>query len=127
MKLIFEKIKEFYNSFLVPYSNKPTLINYERAKLRHKLMSEENDEYLEACKNNDLVEVADGLTDQLYILVGTMIEHGLQDKVEELFLEVHRSNMSKLDENGKPILREDGKIIKSFNYTRPYLKPTLDK
>ena len=74
-------------------------------------MSEENEEYLEAAKNGDLVEIADALGDQLYILCGTILKHGLQDKIVEVFNEIQRSNMSKLDENGKPIYREDGKVI----------------
>ena len=69
-----------------------------------------NEEYLDACKNGDLVEVADALGDQLYILCGTILKHGLQNKIEEVFDEIQRSNMSKLDINGNPIFREDGKI-----------------
>ncbi len=87
--------------------------------LRYNLMKEENEEYLEAAQNNDLTEVADALGDMLYILCGTIIEHGLQHKIEEVFDEIQRSNMSKLDDNGEPIYREDGKVMKGPNYFKP--------
>ena len=88
-------------------------------ELRFNLMKEENEEYLEAVQNNDLVEIADALGDMLYILCGTIVEHGLQHKIEAVFDEIQRSNMSKLDENGKPIYREDGKVMKGVNYFKP--------
>ena len=89
-------------------------------------MSEENEEYLEAAKNGDLVEIADALGDQLYILCGTILKHGLQDKIVKVFKEIQRSNMSKLDENGKPIYREDGKVMKSELYFKPNIKSILE-
>jgi predicted HAD superfamily Cof-like phosphohydrolase len=90
-------------------------------------MKEENEEYLEAAKNNDIVEIADALGDQLYILCGTILRHGLQHKIEEVFNEIQRSNMSKLDEYGKPIYREDGKVLKSSLYFRPDIKKIIEK
>ena len=90
-------------------------------------MAEENDEYLEAAKNNDLVQVADALGDKLYILCGTIISHGLQHKIVEVFEEIHRSNMSKLDADGKPIYREDGKVMKSELYFLPNIESILEK
>ncbi len=95
--------------------------------LRHRLMAEENEEYLEAAKRGDLVEVADALGDMMYILCGTILKHGLQDMIEEVFEEIQRSNMSKLDENGNPIYREDGKIMKSANYFRPEIAKILNE
>tara|TARA_R110002020_G_scaffold37072_6_gene111824 strand:+ start:900 stop:1223 length:324 start_codon:yes stop_codon:yes gene_type:complete len=95
--------------------------------LRFNLMDEENREYLEAANNNDLVEVADALGDMLYILCGTILEHGMQYKIEEVFEEIQRSNMSKLDVDGKPIYREDGKVLKGPNYFRPNIGQILDK
>ena len=86
-----------------------------------------NEEYLEAANSNDLVEVADALGDMLYILCGTIIEHGMQHKIEEVFDEIQRSNMSKLDSNGEPIYREDGKVLKGPNYFKPDIKTILDK
>ncbi len=93
--------------------------------LRHRLMQEENDEYLDACRKGDIIEIADALGDQLYILCGTILRHGLQHKIEEVFLEIQRSNMSKLDANGQPIFREDGKVMKSELYTRPDIKKII--
>ena len=89
-------------------------------------MHEENEEYLEACKNGDLVEIADALGDMMYILCGTILSHGLQDKIENIFEEIQRSNMSKLGADGKPIYREDGKILKGPNYFKPDIKKQLD-
>lgn len=88
-------------------------------------MREENEEYLEAAQNKDLVEVADALGDQLYILCGTILKHGLQHKIVEVFEEIQRSNMSKLDDDGNAIYREDGKILKSSNYFKPNIKEIL--
>ncbi|MDP5229468.1 MAG: nucleoside triphosphate pyrophosphohydrolase family protein [Cellulophaga sp.] len=95
--------------------------------LRFNLMDEENKEYLEAAENNDLVEVADALGDMLYILCGTILEHGMQYKIEEVFNEIQRSNMSKLGADGKPIYREDGKVLKGPNYFQPNIKAILEK
>ena len=103
------------------------MINEKDYTLRYNLIKEENEEYLEACKNGDIVEIADALGDQLYILFGTVLKHGLQYKIEELYDEIHRSNMSKLDDEGKPIYREDGKIMKSNNYFLPDIKTVLEK
>ncbi|MBX7095246.1 MAG: nucleoside triphosphate pyrophosphohydrolase family protein [Flavobacteriales bacterium] len=113
-------VREFHDAFLIKNHDNPTLlVKEEEFMLRHRLMLEENEEYLEACKKGDLVEIADALGDQLYILCGTILRHGLQHKIEEVFLEIQRSNMSKLDENGKPIFREDGKVMKSQLYFKP--------
>lgn len=94
-------------------------------ELRFNLMKEENEEYLEAVQNNDIVEIADALGDMLYILCGTILEHGLQYKIEEVFDEIQRSNMSKLGEDGKPIYREDGKVMKGPNYFKPNFEEIL--
>ena len=82
-------------------------------------MDEENKEYLEAANSNDLIEVADALGDMLYILCGTIIEHGMQDLIEDVFDEIQKSNMSKLGLDGNPIYREDGKVMKGPNYFKP--------
>ena len=94
-------------------------------ELRYNLMKEENEEYLEAVQNNGIVEIADALGDMLYILCGTILEHGLQHKIEEVFDEIQRSNMSKLGEDGKPIYREDGKVMKGPNYFKPNFEEIL--
>tara|TARA_R110000796_G_scaffold35017_1_gene89950 strand:+ start:38550 stop:38936 length:387 start_codon:yes stop_codon:yes gene_type:complete len=95
--------------------------------LRFNLMDEENKEYLEAAENNDMVEVADALGDMLYILCGTILEHGMQYKIEEVFNEIQRSNMSKLGSDGMPIYREDGKVLKGPNYFKPNIKSILEQ
>lgn len=121
MNKYLEKVDEFHKAFNV-YENapsRPTLIPKEEYILRNELMDEENEEYLEACDNFDIVKVADALGDKLYILCGTILKHGMQHKIEEVFMEISESNMSKLDENGLPILREDGKILKGKNYYPP--------
>ena len=97
----------------------------QKNTLRFNLMDEENKEYLEAAKNGDMVEVADALGDMLYILCGTILEHGMQHKIDEVFNEIQRSNMSKLGENGKPIYREDGKVLKGPNYFKPNIERIL--
>jgi predicted HAD superfamily Cof-like phosphohydrolase len=113
-------VKEFHTAFEIGFSEIPKADLDEAKKvLRYNLMKEENEEYLEAVQNNDLIEIADALGDMLYILCGTIIEHGLHDKIEAVFEEIQRSNMSKLDNNGKPIYREDGKVMKGPNYFRP--------
>jgi predicted HAD superfamily Cof-like phosphohydrolase len=105
----------------------PSNIPQERARLRFNLMAEENTEYLEACAAGDTVEIADALGDMLYILLGTMLEHGMQDHIVRVFTEIHRSNMSKMGEDGKPILREDGKILKGPNYFRPNITKIINQ
>ena len=119
-------VRAFHDSFGIENQNKPTVeIDANTALLRYKLMREENEEYLEAAQNGDLVEVADALGDMLYILCGTMLSHGMQDKIGEVFLEIQESNMSKLGEDGKPIYREDGKVMKGPNYFKPDIKKIL--
>ena len=125
---IMNAVKEFHQTFGLDFQDSPkTDIGDRTIELRHRLMAEENDEYLEAAKNNDLVQVADALGDKLYILCGTIIAHGMQHKIVEVFEEIHRSNKSKLDENGKPIYREDGKIMKSNRYFVPDIESVLSK
>ena len=125
---IMNAVKEFHTSFGIDHKSEPTAALDEKTiNLRHRLMAEENDEYLEAAKNNDLVQVADALGDKLYILCGTIISHGLQHKIVEVFEEIHRSNMSKLDADGKPIYREDGKVMKSELYFLPDIERILEK
>ncbi len=113
-------VQEFHEAFGLGINQSPIAdLGKPKNLLRYKLMREENEEYLEAANNNDLVEVADALGDMLYILCGTIIEHGLQYKIEAVFNEIQRSNMSKLGGDGKPIYREDGKVLKGPNYFKP--------
>jgi predicted HAD superfamily Cof-like phosphohydrolase len=128
MKNKIAAVTKFHTAFQLNMNTQPIAsIGEDRKKLRFELMKEENEEYLEAAQNNDLVEVADALGDMLYILCGTIIEHGMQDKIEEVFNEIQRSNMSKLGEDGAPIYREDGKVLKGPNYFKPNIAAILEK
>ena len=128
MKKKTEAVAEFHRVFGLNMNETPTAnLGFEKNLLRYKLMREENEEYLEAANNSDLVEVADALGDMLYILCGTIIEHGMQHKIDEVFNEIQRSNMSKLGADGKPIYREDGKVLKGPNYFGPDIRSILEK
>jgi predicted HAD superfamily Cof-like phosphohydrolase len=111
-------IKAFQTAFECNVLPAPTMPAKEIQELRVKLLQEELDELKQANQDNDIVEVGDALTDILYILLGTACEYGLIDKMEEMWNLVHQNNMSKLDENGRPIRREDGKIIKPPTYKK---------
>lgn len=127
MEKVLEKLKEFHDFFGVKVENEPTLIDPAIVELRYNLMEEENQEYADSCAEGNLVEVADALGDQLYILAGTMLAHGMQDKIMEVFNEIHASNMSKLGRDSKPIYREDGKVLKGPDYFRPDIEKILDE
>lgn len=128
MKSKIKAVQDFHEAFGLGISTKPMAnLPLNKLKLRYDLMAEENEEYFEAAKNNDLVEVADALGDMLYILCGTILEHGMQHKIEEVFNEIQRSNMSKLGADGKPIYREDGKVMKGPNYFKPNIHAILEK
>ena len=121
-------VTEFHNAFRLSVEHKPKSdISSEITELRYNLMKEENEEYLQAVKSNDLIEIGDALGDMLYILCGTIISHGFQDKIEAIFDEIQRSNMSKLGADGKPIYREDGKVLKGPNYFKPDIGKILKK
>ncbi len=125
-KNIISEVARFHDAFGIQNNEQPTpSLTKADVQLRFELMKEENEEYLEAAQNGDLVEIADALGDQLYILCGTILRHGLQDMIEPIFQEIQRSNMSKLDENGKPIYREDGKVLKSALYFKPDIAKIL--
>ena len=126
MKSKLHAVALFHKTFGMGVSETPKAdLGRDKNKLRYGLMEEENQEYLEAASNGDLVEVADALGDMLYILCGTILEHGLQHKIEEVFEEIQRSNMSKLGADGNPIYREDGKVLKGPNYFRPNIGEIL--
>jgi predicted HAD superfamily Cof-like phosphohydrolase len=128
MKNKIKAVHKFHKAFGLGIQNSPTAqLELNRNLLRYKLMREENEEYLDAANNRDLVEVADALGDMLYILCGTIIEHGMQHKIEEVFDEIQKSNMSKLGADGKPIFREDGKVLKGPNYFKPDINSILNK
>ncbi len=126
MKNQIEAVKKFHTAFKLGYSEKIIgNLGENKNLLRFNLMKEENEEYLEAVQNDDIVEIADALGDMLYILCGTIIEHGLQDKIEAIFDEIQCSNMSKLDIDGNPIYRNDGKVMKGPNYFKPNIEAIL--
>jgi phosphoribosyl-ATP pyrophosphohydrolase len=128
MKDKLSAVQLFHESFGLGVRHNPVAkLDPQILELRFNLMEEENREYLEAAKNDDLAEVADALGDMLYILCGTILEHGLQYKMEAVFEEIQRSNMSKLGADGKPIYREDGKVLKGPDYFRPDISGILGK
>ncbi len=128
MKQKIEAVKTFHKSFNLDYLEEPKAhIGSRKHQLRFDLMQEENEEYLEAANEGNLVEVADALGDMLYILCGTIIEHGLQYKIEEVFNVIQSSNMSKLGADGRPIYREDGKVLKGPNYFKPDIAAVLNE
>ena len=128
LKEVITEVEKFHDAFGIKNHYEPeTKLTDSECELRFNLMKEENEEYLEAAIRGDIVEIADALGDQLYILCGTILRHGLQDKIVEVFQEIQRSNMSKLDKEGKPIYREDGQVMKSELYFRPDIKSILDQ
>lgn len=121
-------VRAFHDAFGIPNAQAPTgAIGDRDALLRYKLIREENEEYLEAALRGDLTEVADALGDILYILCGTLLKHGLEHKIDEVFREIQRSNMSKLGADGRPIYREDGKVMKGPGYFRPDIAAILER
>lgn len=120
MNPIVKSLLEFNKAFEIPQLESPALGTDELIELRISLLKEEVEEYAEAARSGDLVEVLDALADIGYILAGTIINHGMQDIYDDAFNEVHRSNMSKLVD-GKVIRREDGKILKPEGWQPPQL------
>jgi len=128
MKKQLEHVEKFHNTFGITNQYTPTsAISDATIDLRFRLMAEENEEYLEAAKAGDLVEVADALGDMMYILCGTILSHGMQHVIEEVFEEIQASNMSKLGEDGNPIYRADGKVMKGPGYFKPNIAAVLDR
>ena len=115
----FNKVGIFMKTFGQEVKDKPSFSTEKINKLRIDLIKEELDELSEAMKNNDLLEVADALTDILYVTYGA--GHAFGINLDKCFEEVQNSNMSKLDENGKPIYNDAGKVMKGPNYFKPDL------
>jgi predicted HAD superfamily Cof-like phosphohydrolase len=124
-KTNFERVKEFQETFGLNMSDQPNLPAAGERDLRIRLLEEEFNEYLDGEQNSDLVEIADALGDILYIAYGTAASYGIP--LDEVFAEIHASNMSKLDENGQPIYRDDGKVLKSEKYFKPRIQDILDR
>ena len=125
MNPIVASLLEFNQAFDIPTLQSPGMSNEELIELRIKLLTEEVQEYAEAARNNDMVEVLDALADIGYILAGTIINHGMQNIYDAAFDEVHRSNMAKLVD-GKVLRREDGKVMKPAGWQPPNLSQFLE-
>lgn len=127
MKAYLNAVEEFHQAFGIRNGVNPeTPVDEGTARLRHRLMAEENDEYLDAALEGNTAEIADALGDQLYILCGTLLVHGMGEVIEAVFQAIQASNMSKLGPDGKPIYREDGKVMKGPNYFRPDIASVLE-
>lgn len=128
-KTNFEMVKEFHQAFEVPSAEKPTEPSEELFRLREDLIAEEFGEFYDAHFDSvvdfepDLIEIADAIGDMLYVIYGTADQYGLD--ADAIFAEVHRSNMSKLGEDGKPIYREDGKVLKDPGFEQPKLRKVI--
>lgn len=130
-----DKLEEFQKAFGSTFSETPTLLQRKDWLLRVNLIQEELDEYRDACESEDLVEVLDANVDMAFLIFGTVVSHGLQHVFNKSFNEVHRSNMSKLGLDGKPIIngvnceldpsKPFGKILKPIHYSKPDLKQFL--
>ena len=115
----FQKVKKFMETFGQEVKSTPSFSSDKINMLRYNLIREELDEFKQALDNNDLLEVADALTDILYVTYGA--GHAFGINLDACFEEVQNSNMSKLDENGKPIYNESGKVMKGPDYYKPDL------
>ena len=115
----FNKVKTFMETFGQEVKNKPSFSSEKINDLRYELIREELDEFKEALKNKDILEVADALTDILYVTYGAGHAFGID--LDKCFEEVQKSNMSKLDKNNKPIYNESGKVMKGTGYFKPDL------
>lgn len=119
-----KQVREFHETFGVACPSAPSIPDESVVKLRIDLIEEEFKELKKAFSEGDLVEVADALCDLHYVISGTSLACGLPE--DELFDEVHRSNMSKANEDGTIIRREDGKILKSSRWSPPDLKSIIE-
>ena len=119
----FKKVKKFMQTFGQEVKSKPSFPNDKIIKLRYELIEEELSELRAAIKDKDITEVADALTDILYVTYGAGHSFGIN--LDRCFEEVQNSNMSKLGDDGKPIFNEAGKVMKGPNYYKPNLKKYL--
>ena len=115
----FQKVKNFMETFGQEVKSRPSFSSDKINNLRYNLIKEELDEFKQALENNDLLEVADALTDILYVTYGA--GHAFGINLDACFEEVQNSNMSKLGNDGKPIYSDQGKVMKGPNYFKPDL------
>lgn len=120
MKQQIARIREFEEAFKIT----PSL---QSPETKHKILLEELNEYLDSAWKEDEVEIADAIGDILYVAFGLVTKHGLDDVIEDIFAEIHASNMSKLNDDGTPIYNEYGKIMKGPNYFKPDISKHLRK
>ena len=120
----FDMVREFMNAFEQEVKTETEMPDKETQVLRYALIAEELNEFVDAMKQEDLVEVADALTDLLYVVYGAGHAFGID--LDKCFDEVQRSNMSKLGEDGKPMYRDDGKVMKGPNFSEPQLEECLN-
>ena len=125
------KLIEFNEAFGIEFPKSPLLVSAKTQELRVNLLLEEIEEYRVANTKGDITEVLDAIGDMLYIVMGTAVQHGMQDIIEEAFRLIHSSNMSKIDRDGRPIINGDahydpripiGKVLKSDMYWSPTKK-----
>lgn len=116
-------VLEFHTKCSIPVASAPGLPSQDRRELRRRLISEEHNEYLEAEDEDDIVAIADALGDLVYVILGTALEYGIP--FDAVFAEIHRSNLTKLGPDGKPIRRADGKIQKGKGYEAPRIEEIL--
>ena len=118
------QVEQFHRTYKAYIQNIPGFPSEEIRKLRIDLLSEEFNEYKDAEISNNFVEACDALGDMLYIIYGTCVSYGIP--IDEIFNEIHRSNMSKLGKDGKPIYREDGKVLKGPDYFKPNIASIIE-
>ena len=119
----FEQVKQFHEIYKCNIGDQLNFPDASERELRIKLLCEEFEEYLAAEQDDDIVEVADALGDMLYIIYGTAVSYGIN--INQVFDEIHASNLSKLGSDGKPLFRKDGKVLKGPNYFKPDIKGVL--
>lgn len=119
----YQAVRAFHLTYGQPVGKKPTMLSKGRLALRKRLIEEEYAEFLESVEEGDLVNAAKELSDLIYVVQGTAVEMGID--LDAVFEAVHESNMSKLDDDGQPIFREDGKVLKGNNYFEPDIKSVL--
>lgn len=127
-KTTLEMVQEFHETYGLPVESEMNISDPKTNELRINLLAEELDELKDALKDGDKVETLDALIDLQYVLDGAFLSFGMQHVKQAAFEEVHSSNMSKLDEDGKPIRREsDGKVLKGPNYFKPDIAQFIDE
>lgn len=119
-------VAEFHEAFGLPVRDVPSgEVDCDLAKLRVALLEEEVSEFVTASEKSDLVGIADALADITYVVYGTALTYGID--LDAVLREVHRSNMSKLDGDGRPLIRGDGKVLKSDRYFPPDIEAVLSR